>query len=271
MRSLIRSPALQFLVLGTIGYFLYVRLQPDEMETLHVTSQTINALVQQTQSISQSPVSEELRKELIESHIEEEVLIREAYKRGFDKNDFRIRRRVLALMRSSLSEVIPEPSVEQLRTFYEENRERYQTGPSVSFEHVFFSFASGKLPSDPEQFIGELAQREDFTGLGDFSLVGNRLSKQTFERTAITFGKPFTEEVFKLPMNIWKGPIESFIGVHYVRVTGVHEAELPPFEEMEAYLRTDYLLRKGRESQLKKIEGLRKNYRIVVDDPETEE
>ena len=51
----------------------------------------------------------------------------------------------------------------------------------------------------------------------------------------------------------------------YVRVTGTHEPELPPFEDMESYLRTDYLMLKSRESQQQKIDDLRKNYAVVVE------
>jgi hypothetical protein len=40
---------------------------------------------------------------------------------------------------------------------------------------------------------------------------------------------------------------------------------LLPFEEMESYLRTDYLMLKSRESQTRKIEALMKNYEIVVE------
>jgi hypothetical protein len=47
-------------------------------------------------------------------------------------------------------------------------------------------------------------------------------------------------------------------------VTGNHDPELPPFESMESYLRTDYFLTKTRESQQTKIKELRKNYEIVV-------
>jgi hypothetical protein len=50
-----------------------------------------------------------------------------------------------------------------------------------------------------------------------------------------------------------------------VRVTGHHDPELPPFEKMESYLRTDYLLQKSRDSQQRKIEELRKNYEIILE------
>ena len=74
--------------------------------------------------------------------------------------------------------------------------------------------------------------------------------------------------MFDLPLNQWHGPVESFRGIHYVQVTGIHEPELPPFEMMESYLRTDYLMVKSRESQVRKIETLKKNYTIVVEGAE---
>ena len=67
----------------------------------------------------------------------------------------------------------------------------------------------------------------------------------------------------------WRGPVESFQGIHYVRVTAEHEPELPPFEQMEQYLRQDYILRKMRESQQRKIEELRKSYEVIVEGTET--
>ena len=169
-------------------------------------------------------------------------------------------------MRTSLTEVTPEPSVAQLRAFYEANRDRYLTSPSRSFEQVYFSFASAKLPEKPEQFIKQLREAKDIAGLGDFSLmVSNSYSKSSFQTTAITFGKPFAQVVFDMPLNQWRGPVESFQGIHYVRVTAEHEPELPPFEQMEQYLRQDYFLRKTRESQVAKIDELRKNYVVVVE------
>lgn len=262
--SVVKSPTLHFIMLGFVAFVAYTNLKPQDRETIHVTTQTIGALVQQRESIVQNPTNPEERRELIEGYIEDEILLREAYKRGFDKNDYRVRKRILNIMRTSLSEVIPEPSVAQLRAFYEANRERCLTSPSRSFEHVYFSFASAKQPENPEQFLEKLKGMSDILSLGEFSQMGNQFSKASFQTTAITFGKPFAEVVFKLPLNKWTGPIESFRGIHYVRVTATHEPELPPFEQMESYLRTDYSMRNVRESQVTKIEELRKNYQIVV-------
>ena len=268
----LKSPLLHFIFLGIIAFILYIHLKPADRETIRITTQTIDALIQQRESITQNPTTPEERQLLIDGHIEDEILLREAYKRGFDKNDYRVRKRILNIMRSSLSEVIPEPSVAQLRAFYEEEKERYLTSPSRSFEQVYYSFAGARQPENPAQFLLKLNSTSDISQMGEFSTtLGNKFSKATFQTTAITFGKPFAQIIFDLPLNQWRGPIESFRGIHYVRITAAHEPELPPFDQMESYLRTEYFMQKSRESQVAKIEELRKNYDVVVDGIETKQ
>jgi hypothetical protein len=261
-----RSPILHFSLFGILVFILYAHLKPPDRETILITTQTIDALVQQQESITQNPVTAEDRQALVKGHLEDEILLREAYKRGFDKNDYRVRKRILNIMRSSLSEVIPEPSMAQLRAFYEGNKQRYRTSPSLSFEHVAFSFASDKQPKDPERFLKKLQSMSDISGMIKVSTTSiKKFSKASFQTIAMNFGKPFAQILFDMPPNEWRGPIESFRGVHYVRVTAAHEPELPPFEKMESYLRTDYLMQKSRESQQSKIDELRKNYEIIVE------
>ena len=266
MKLILRSPILHLIVLGIAAFAAYTYLKPPDREEIRVTAQTIDALVQQRESITQNPVTSEAREEIIEGHIEDEILLREAYKRGFDKNDYRVRKRLLGVMRSSLSEVIPEPTIGQLRAYYEANKERYLTGPSRSFEQVYFSFDSKILPKVPAQFLQTLNSASDLSKLGDFALgQGNRYTRSSFEYLAGNFGKPFAQAVLDLPLNQWRGPIESFRGIHYVRVIGEHGSELPPFEQMESYLRTEYMFQKARESQVSKIEEMRKGYEVVVE------
>ena len=266
LASVIKSPYLHFVILGVIAFSLYVHLKPPNREVIKITSQTIDALVQQRESITQNPVTAEERLAIVEGHIEDEVLLREAYKRHFDKNDYRVRKRILNIMRNSLSDVVPEPSVAQLRKYYKENKQRFLSSPSRSFEQVYFSFASAKQPENPESFIETIKNTSDLSRLGDFSAaLGTRFNKASFQSIAATFGKPFAQTVFDLPTHQWKGPIESFHGNHYVRVTATHDAELPAFEQMESYLRTDYLLYQSRESQKAKVEQLRKNYLVIVE------
>lgn len=208
--SVLKSPILHFILLGIVTFAAYTHLKPPDRETIPVTTQTIDALIQQRASITQNPVSSEDRQTLIAGYIEDEILLREAYKRGFDKNDYRVRKRILNIMRSSLSDVVPEPSVAQLRAYYEASKERFLTSPSRSFEQIYFSFTSDALPSDTQEYIRQLEQTVDISKLGEYTPMGNRFSKTSFQRTAALFGKPFAQILFDLPLNQWQGPVEPF-------------------------------------------------------------
>ena len=266
----IKSPILHFIVLGIALYFLYQSFRPADREVIEVTTQTIDALIQQYESISQMPVNDSIRQSLITSHIEDEILLREAYKRNFDKNDYRVRKRVLNIMRSSLTEVIPNPTNAQLRAYYEKNNEKFRLPPARSFIHVFFSFASQNMPADPEGFIQELNKTNNYAELGDYSLQGNKYLKASFSQIANMYGKPFAEVIFEMPIGIWKGPVESFQGIHYIQVTELVEPSLPSFESMENYLQDEYYFSKARELQQDKIIDLSRNYTFLVEGVERE-
>ena len=266
--SLLESPLLHFIIIGVMAYGLYTRLKPPTLDTIQVTPQTLEALIQQQENITQNPLTYEQKQALLKGHIEDEILLREAYKRGIHYNDYRVRKRLLSVMRASLLDAIPEPSVAQLREFYENHQKRYQIPPSRSFEQVYFSFVSGNPPKNPASFRQKLQNTSDISSLGDYFQMGQQFPQASFQQVAQMFGKPFAEKVFDLEMNTWVGPIDSIHGTHYLRVTAKHDAKLPPFEQMESYLRENYLMEKTRESQQQKIDNLSKNYRIVVGETE---
>ena len=266
--SILESPLFHFIIIGIIAYGLYTRLKPPTLDTIQVTPQMLEALIQQQESITQNKLTHKQKQALLEGHIEDEILLREAYKRGIHQNDYRVRKRLLTIMRSSLSDTIPEPSVTQLRAFYETHKKRYQMSPSRSFEQVYFSFVSGNLPKNPASFRQKLQNTSDISSLGEFFSMGQQFSQTSFSQMAQMFGKPFAQKVFDLEMNTWIGPIDSKHGTHYVRVTAEDDTKLPTFEQMEYYLRTDYFMEKSRESQKEKIDNMRQNYRIIVEEVE---
>ena len=266
--SILESPLLHFIIIGVVVYGLYTRLKPLTLDTIQVTPQTLEALIQQQESITQNPLTHGQKQALLEGHIEDEILLREAYKRGIHQNDYRVRKRLLTIMRSSLSDTIPEPSVAQLRAFYETHQKQYQMSPSRSFEQVYFSFVSGNSPKNLASFQQKLQNTSDISSLGEFFPMGQQFSQASFSQIAQMFGKPFAQAVFDLEMNTWVGPIDSKHGTHYVRVTAQDDTKLPTFEQMESYLRTDYFMEKSRESQKGKIDNMRKNYRIIVEEVE---
>lgn len=50
----LKAPILHFILLGTVAAMAYVHLKPPDRETITITAQTIDALVQQRESITRS-------------------------------------------------------------------------------------------------------------------------------------------------------------------------------------------------------------------------
>ncbi len=99
--SLLKSPTLHFILLGLVAFIAYRYFKSPDRETIRVTTQTIDALIKQKENITQNPISPDDRQSIVDRHIEDEVLLREAYKRGLNKNDYRVRNRLLNIMRTS--------------------------------------------------------------------------------------------------------------------------------------------------------------------------
>ena len=265
MNKILHSPFLHFILIGMALFFLYEKFKPQSRELITVTSQTIDALVQQQEELQQMPVSEEQREQIIQNHIEDEILLKVAYDRGLDKNDFRVRQRILSLVRSSLTEIIPEPTYTQLQAFYKENRAEYLSDTSWSFQQVYFNFNSEKLPEDPDIFLAQISKKENPDELGDFTAMGGPRTKVSFNELARSYGKDFASQVSGAPQNIWIGPIESISGIHYLKIYAQHHPELPSFKQMENYLRQDYIFRKTLELQENKIRELSSQFEIEVE------
>ncbi len=265
MSKLIRSPLLHFLALGIILFLLYDSIKPNPLEEITISSETINAVIQQQADLQRGPVSEEQRDQLILGLVEDEVLLRVGYNRGVDKNDFRVRNRMLNLVRSSLTEIAANPTYSELKAFFEENKEDYRSDSAWSFEQVYFTFNSKRLPDNNEKFLEELPNLGETTQLGDLSAEGGPRKRISFEQMSMSYGKNFAETITKLPMDQWTGPVNSILGIHFVKVNQVHEPRTPEFDQIESYLRQDYVFEKTRQLQEEKIRELSKQFNIIVE------
>jgi hypothetical protein len=263
--KILHEPLLHFLILGTLVYLAYARLTPRPEGVIEVKQSTLQALQKQQEDLTGQPLTEEEKQTLLESHIDEEVLLLEAERRGFDKLDYRVRQRLLNVMRSTLTENIPDPTRAQLEAYFRQEIDNYRIPESITFQQVYFSPASEKLPEDPNTVLAALAQGASFQELGDFTTLGNTSTQSTRRYLVGTYGVEFAEAVLPLPLDTWTGPIPSRMGTHFVKVTQRHPPQEPSFERLESYLREDYLMTQSREKQNEKIAKMREKYEIIVE------
>ncbi len=131
-----------------------------------------------------------------------------------------------------------EPSDEEVRNYYEENREaQYTTPPQRCARHILFG------PDQEEQAEETLQELEDG---GDFAELATELSQDTGsaqnggELGCIGEGETvpnFEEALFDAEEGETVGPVETQFGYHIIKVNEVNEESVQPLEEVEADIR----------------------------------
>jgi hypothetical protein len=261
IRESLREPLLQFLLAGLILFLVHAWWSPRPSSVIVVTPEMRKALEADREALLQRPLSAEEREELLSDFIDDEILLREAYHRGLDRNDPQIRSWLIDRMKFVLDEEPPEPTRADLEAFFREQPERYLTPLAVSFDHVFF--ASGtEIDVAAEVLLGRLRAGADFHRWGDEFWLGRSLHRfGKLELTAM-LGQDFTDRVFALAPGEWSEPLVSSRGIHFVRVLEKHDPEQPTLDDVLWTVREDWLRARREESRARKLTEIRTRYRI---------
>lgn len=272
---MVREPLVHFLVLGAafFGLYLAVGQQPFDSDLkLRVTSGTVERIRTTWQRQWGRPPSDVELRNLVEQHIREEVLYREALAWGLGEDDTIVRRRLVQKI-EFLSEdlaVQAEPDDVELANFLAADPQRYRVPARFSFAHVYLSrdLRGDAVFGDAERVLAELrsASPESLTsGLGDRFMLQYEYVRKSEVEIGRLFGSGFGERLAVLEIGDWQGPIESGYGLHLVRVEERLDSRLPALAEIRGKVEGDYLTERRREANSAFYRGLRARYEIEVE------
>ena len=237
----------------------------DEREVIMVDVPTQEYLIQQQQDLILRPLTEEEKAQAIEMFIEEEILTREARKRGFE-NSSRIRRLLIQNMRFFMASEILEPTQEDLRAFFEDNADRFRTAPTITYDHAFFS-----NPEEvPPHTLELLRAGADHRSVGDASAMSARLIGMNARQIVQSFGREPASAILDIEDDQWHGPFTSAHGAHFLRIAERRPGRTPSFEDAQNWLEQEWMMTKNREIVARELEVMRKSYRIEVLEPDQE-
>lgn len=262
---LVREPLVSFVLLGVVVYGLWALFAPVPGETVVIDPAALRLLEQQQVDLIGRSLTEDERAEIRAGYIDDEILLREALRRGLQFSDYRARRRLVRIMRSALTQQVADPSTAQLQAYFKENIDRYTSDESVSLELVNYPWGEEVNESELARLRTRLeagASPEQY-GVNTFNLSG-RMPRASRVSLVTLMGAAFADSVLQLPVGGWHGPIESAQGVHLVRVVEVHPSEVASFESVESYLRQDFIMTRTREIQQGRVDEIREQYRIVI-------
>lgn len=246
---------------GVFVAFVFWRLQRShQADTIVATPEIRAALEEERADLLGRTLTESERQRLAEDWVDQEVLVREAYRRGLDRDDPVIRHRLVEKMRVLLREKPREPSPAELLAYYKEHPERYRSPARVSLEHVFF-FKGGAAAGGLPVRLQELRRGADFRKMGDRFWLGPVLQGVTEVELERVLGAALAKAVFALEPGTFSGPYESIRGLHLVRVTAFQPSAQAPFEAVESAVREDWHEANERDALAGQITELKKRYR----------
>ncbi|GGX68908.1 hypothetical protein GCM10011309_18470 [Litorimonas cladophorae] len=239
MRKFLSEPFVHFVILGSLlfaGHSLWQRHVTKIDRTIFVSPAEMERQAQIFATENRRQPTDEDIEALLFSHVEEQVLMREAQRLGLDEDDTIIRRRLAQKMRFMIDDIgaPPLPSRDELRAWYDANTSRFVRPETRSFEHIYLSpkGRADTVVSEAEALLAAGIPSEWETQ-GDAFMTGRRFTTLAPPAVQRDFGTRFANALFDLPdTRDWQGPINSAFGVHLVRLTNVTAQTLPAFEDI---------------------------------------
>jgi hypothetical protein len=275
-RRLLREPLVHFLILGAMLFLGYQWKGSAGSHRIVVTSGEVEHLASGFVRTWQRPPSEAELKGLVDDYVKEEIATREAVNMGLDQNDTIIRRR----LRQKLEFLADEgansspPTDAELQAWLDKHPDSYRAEPQIAFRQVYINpQRHAHFEETARSILAQLnaAGPQARTGtLGDPTMLPANQPLDRVSVAANTFGDNFSEELAKLPVGQWSGPVESSFGLHIVLVQQRAEGAVLPLAEVRTQVSRDFL-RDRKASQLDLLyQGLLKKYSVSIELPKTE-
>ncbi len=258
-RAVAREPIVHFAAIAALLFAGHAVLAPSEKPTIRVDQEVVATLLRERATLALRPMTERDRQDVLEAHIAEEVLLREAYRRGLNASP-RIRGQLVQAMHNVLVGSGERPDDAELRRFFEANRGRFERPATTSFSQIVF--AEGN--PIPEGLADKLNAGAEAATFGDFVLnAGPRIRHVGAGNLVGLFGRDAAREVMAIADDRWHGPFGSAHGTHFVRIDQRHAAETPTYEQAARYVAEEWEMARQAERLAREVAVLSRGYTII--------
>lgn len=261
---LLHEPLVHFLFLTGLLFGAQAVFAPDDREVISVDAATQQFLFQQEEELLLRPLTKEEKQNIVRSFVEEEILVREAVKRGFSDSS-RIRTLLLQNMRFFISGDIPEPTEENLRRYFDENPDKFRSPQSLDLAHVMYE-AGNEVPDGVRDRLNGGADPMTL-GSADFA-YGRELRYMDQTRLVNAFGADTTRKILDALSgdDLWHGPFTTQTGsTHFLRVVRRNAPQMPEFETAKDWIATQWMADTSRALMDQEVQAVEADYRIEIE------
>lgn len=272
--KILREPLVHFLLIGA-AFFLVFGLTNQAGTTssdqrVVVSVGRIEHLATVFRKTWQRPPTSEELKGLIDDFVLEEVYYRQAVAMGIDRDDTIIRRRLrqkLEFLTDDISSLV-QPTDEELAAYLADNQEKFRVSRAYTFQQVYFN--RERHGDNTKDFVAEQLAllQSGMTHGGDASLLPESFNQESRQTVDGTFGMGFSNELDKLTVGEWRGPIRTGLGLHLIRLAARIEGRLPELAEIRSVVQREWSNEK-RIANRQKLNGrLLEDYEVIIEWPE---
>ncbi len=272
MTNWLREPLVHFIILGA-GLFLVHGVWENSVSKSDYTVEISAAEIERQAAIFASenqrqPTDEDIQG-LLFSHVEEQVLMREAQRLGLDEDDTIIRRRLAQKMRFMIEDSAPPtlPREKELREWFEARHDEFLVLEQRAFSHIYLSPGQHDDIEADAQIILTAVNDANWKSQGDPFIEQSEYPLVDKIALSRKFGRNFAQGLFAMPSNqSWQGPIESSFGLHLVRIDEQTDQRAPSFEEARPDIEKKWIDQTSRRANHDRLEALLKKYKVEVGD-----
>jgi peptidyl-prolyl cis-trans isomerase C len=257
-RRVLADPLTHFVIVAAVLFGAYSLHRPEKPQ-IAVSLAIQQSLAKEYELLHGQPPDAHALAQLLESHVADEVLFREALAQGMHLNDAKTRERLVEKLRFSLTDTVADPTAEELVNFYADNLSLYYSEPKVSFDQVFYA----KPPADPAEVLGRLRAGGQLTG--DPFWLGSHFEGYAQSMLRGVLGQRFIAGLHSAPVGEWFGPIASARGTHFVRMQAVSAPALMPYTQVKDQVEDDWFAAKRASSVQAKIHEAEEKYDITIE------
>jgi parvulin-like peptidyl-prolyl isomerase len=244
----------------------------DELIALDEYQRAVNGLVQDRRS----GVDSRQRRMVLDRLIEEELLLQRALELGLAREDRRVRRTLTSAVIESVvaGEDGTQPTDDQLRAFYEQDREFFTSPGQVRVRQIWFkATAPDDMPAAldrAQRAVERLRNGEDFAAikaeLGDRDIAPLPDALLPAPKLGDYLGPTAIRTVLTLPAGAISDPVRTSTGYQVFALIERSAAEPPPFEQIKPQILAEMRRRAADEALRRYLDDLRRHAEIVVSD-----
>ena len=253
-----------FVILGVLILAVDTIFNNESENRITIFESEINSLISTwVEQVGREPTINEVEG-IIKQLIDEEILYREAVRLGLDKNDIIIKRRLaqkIGFLRQEAETALP--TEDEVKEFYLKNIKRYLVRERLTFSHIYFS-ENDQSYEKAKSALKLIEAGESVANFGEPFLPGKNFSSKTIPEIERSFGLSFAEELQKVEIKSWTGPVTSEYGSHLVYLNSATESYTPSLDEVKNIVINDIILQKQNNAVKDYLTELRSEYEIEI-------